>query len=428
MGVALFFAMTAHAASAAPSLEGAAAPVTLDEFIREGLRESPRLRSARLEWRRTIERYPQARSYSDPVFSYTYPIEKLETRLGPVEQTFMLTQKIPFPGKLSLKGEIVEKDVKMARLAFEAAVRDLVLDIKKAYYEIYYLDHALELSRERINVFNHYTKAEMNDYSVGESGLEDVLSAETRYADAEYEQILLEDKRRATETRLNTLLNRDPEQPIESVAEPEVEEVKAGLDELYMMAGRNERLLMADVAVDKGELGRRLAGFNYRPDFRFGLKYTQVGDAVMAGTKDGGRDAVAMSVGINIPLWFGRLRASTREAGLAHQRSIRARTAVVNDLLGGIKRTYAEMNSEYRHLKLYSDSLIPRAKDLIDVAEVRYRNGKGSIADLFAAQTMWIRFRLAYYRAVADFLKDRAGLERLTAGFDPRPAETKQTR
>ncbi len=391
--------------------------VTLNEFIRIGLENNPGIKAKRLAWRSTIERYPQAKALEDPVLVYTQPFTEVETRLGPINRSIMLSQKLPFPGKLKLKGEIVNKETDIARIALDKAARDLVLDIKKAYFELYYIDKAKKLADEKIKVFEHFTKAEMNNYSVGVARFSDVVSAETHYADAKYDLILFVELRRAAASRLNTLLNRDPEERIASVTAPQVEKDKTALNEYYRLIKENESILAADLAIKREGLKEKLSTYTYKPNFMVGLKYTEIGDPGISGLSDGGKDAVAVTFGMSIPLWSRKNRAVREEARLERIVSERNRESLEDGLNAKVKRAYIDMRSNYQLVKLYSDSLIPKADKLIDTVRIMYTNGNGSISDLFEPRVMLIDFKLAYHRAVSNYLKNRAELERLTAGF-----------
>jgi outer membrane protein TolC len=398
-----------------------AGPLTLGELIEAGLRDNPGLNAKKLQWKRVEKRYPQARSLEDPVLAYTQAISEVETRLGPVRRSVMLSQKLPFPGKLKLKGDIVNKEAEIARLAFKKAARELVLAIKRAYFDLYYLDKARALAKERIWVFKHFTEAERNDYSIGVTGFSDVISAESRFADAEYDLILFTELRREAESRMNTLLNRNPEALLPPLNEPRIKAAMnnelGALGELYTLTGKNEELLMANLLIEKGSLKEKLSGFTSKPNFMVGLKYTEIGEPDMSGVKDGGKDAVAVTIGMTLPLWTTKNRAAKDEAILARMVSERAKAAASDSLKARVKKAFVDMRSNYQLAKLYSDSLVPKAEKLIEISQINYKNGRGSIADLFEARVMRINFSLAYHRAATNYMKNLAELERLTATY-----------
>jgi len=246
-------------AGATTTVIGRPATETLPALIKLGLKASPEVKAKRLEWRRALERYPQAVSLPDPVLAYTQPIHEIETRLGPNKRSAMLSQDFPFPGTLKTRGRIAGAEAQIARLALDKAMRQLVLDIKKTYFELYYLDRASVLAEEKTRLFRHLTKARRNDYSVDSIDFSDVIDAQTRFADAEYELILLSELREAAAGRLNTLLNRDPESNIGPLAEARVEAPDARLQELYKKIKNNEEMLAGNLLIEKGVLKEKLA-------------------------------------------------------------------------------------------------------------------------------------------------------------------------
>lgn len=399
----------AEAATAGAAGEG----VTLGELVAEAVERNPRLKAARLRWAQVIERYPQVTAYDDPVLSYTYAVEPVETRLGPQEGIFSLSQKIPFPGKLGLKGEVVVKEVEIARTNYEKEIRDVIVEVKKTYYELFYLDRAIELTRQNKEVLEHLSTLAAADYGGDATALNDVLKAQSQYAQAGYDLILLREMRSTEATRLNTLLDRDAEHPVGAIAEPPVRDFDFTLDELYRWALESEENRAAALEVRKEELEERLARYRYLPDFRIGLNYADIGDPVFP-VGDGGRDAVAVTLGINIPIWFSKNDAAVKEAAIRRERARQEKLAVANETKSRVKEAFFKLTNSERLMELYGDSLLPQAARSLETAEAWYKAGEGSLSGLLETQSIWFNFQLAYYRAMADYLKSLAELERVT--------------
>lgn len=387
---------------------------TLDELIDHASRNNPRIQAARAEWARMIERYPQVTALPDPMLTYTHPIEEIETRLGPTEQVFMLSQKIPFPGKLSTRGEVVTKEVEIARTRYERTVRDVIVAIKESYYELYYLDAATALARENIEVLEHLAAVGTTDYAGDATSLNDVLRAQSQYAQATYDLLLIEELRLTELTALNTLLNRDPELSLAISGEPELKPFAHTLEELYQWSEGSEEVVLARLESERNDLKLKLSKYAYYPDFKLGLNYTSIGDPGRAGLDDAGRDGVAVIFGLSIPLWFGKNRAAVTEAEFGRERSFFEKMAIENEVKNRIKRLYFRVVNSERLVKLYGETLIAQATHSMEVAETWYEEGEGSLTGLLETQSIVLNFQLAYYRAAADFLKGVAGLERLT--------------
>src|SRR3989475_12156194 len=87
-------------AEAAPSAE----PLHVDALVTEALKQNPEIEAARQRWRAAQERVPQAPALDDPEFKIEMvnTPENLDvTRTG--KTIFGLSQRFPFPGKLSLR-------------------------------------------------------------------------------------------------------------------------------------------------------------------------------------------------------------------------------------------------------------------------------------------------------------------------------------
>lgn len=108
--------------------------ITLSELIEEALSQNPQIKAARNEWEASLKVIPQAKSLPDPMLSYSYFGQSVETRLGPQRNKFSLSQKFPFFGKLSLKGEIARKGASVLEEQYMAVKLNIVLKVKKAFF------------------------------------------------------------------------------------------------------------------------------------------------------------------------------------------------------------------------------------------------------------------------------------------------------
>jgi outer membrane protein TolC len=130
----------------------------LADLITYAYRENPSIMMAREEWRAAVEKYRVATGYPDPQVMVTYFPEPIETRLGPQDWNANISQMIPFPGKLSKAGEVVEADVRIARLKLDKAVRDLIVSIRESFHELLYIWEAKKVTAQNIELLAHLRK------------------------------------------------------------------------------------------------------------------------------------------------------------------------------------------------------------------------------------------------------------------------------
>lgn len=393
---------------------GAEEAASLERLVENALENNPRLKAARLEWERVKEKYPQARSLDDPMLMYIQPGREIETRLGPQERVIGLSQKIPFPGKLALKGDIVKKEIEIARTRYEKAERDLRAEVRKAYYDLYFMDRTIELDSENKAVLDYFFEISRTNYGLDVSELDELVRAQRSSAMVSLGLLKAREMREGVVARINTLLDRSPGTPVGRTVGVEPVEFEYGEDELVEWAATyNDEVRIAGVEIERGELEKRLAGYAWKPDFQVGVNYSQIGDPPMM-VQDAGEDAWAMTFGMNIPIWFSKNRAAVTEKEFGLEMRLFERAAAVTDATNRVRKAYFDLFTARSIIDLYGGKLIPEAKESVDFAEARYKTGKEMLGRLLETQSMWISFRLVYHRALSDYLKSIAEIERLS--------------
>jgi len=81
----------------------------LSDYLALAALRNPGLKAAWYRWQATRERAPQVRSLPDPMLRYGYFIREVETRVGPQRHRLGLSQRIPWPGKLVLAGQVADR-------------------------------------------------------------------------------------------------------------------------------------------------------------------------------------------------------------------------------------------------------------------------------------------------------------------------------
>ncbi|GAB4258983.1 MAG: TolC family protein [Deferrisomatales bacterium] len=388
----------------------------LADLVAYAYRTNPSIEAARQKWRATVEGYRVATAYPDPQLMVTYFPDPLETRLGPQEWNATLTQGIPFPGKLSKAGDLVEADARIARLSLDRAVRDVIVRLRESYHELLYIRQAKQVVAQNRDLLEHLRKVGETAYAQDRAQLLDVVKAQSQSAQLQYDAILLEELEQTERTRLNALLNRAPGAPIGPLADEPVRPLAYSLEELYSLAAENqEEIRIAGEEVARAEDNVELARYQNRPDFKVGLFYAGIGNPdVPVDPPDAGDDAVGVQVGLTIPLWFGK-NSGRLERARSQVMAARARkAAVVNDAWSSIRALYFRLNNAERLIRLYRDELLPQAAQSLEISETWFREGEGSFSDFVETESVWYNFSLALARAKADYGKYLARLERLT--------------
>jgi outer membrane protein TolC len=396
-------------------------PLHLKELIKTAFANNPGLQAAKKKWQRTIERLPQVDSYPDPMLQYTYFLENVETKVGPQRQIFGISQKIPFPGKLSLKGDMAAKDAEVAYLGYESAILTLISKVKSNYYELWYTHQAIDLTKKNMDLMEHLVTISEADLSVDGTTLTDVFKAQQQLAQLQYDLILLREQQETVKTQINALLDLPPEAEMGIPEKVSFRSFEHDPDTLYRMAEKYSlRLKIAQQEIEKSAQAISLAKREYWPDFTAGFTYIEVdnADQVMMNNRltevdDSGKDAYAINFAINIPIQWGRRNAYLHEAKLHQGEAKLNKKNIKNELFAEIKSLYFKIKNSERLIRLYQDSLIPQAEQSIQTAETWYKEKRGSLSGMLETQSAWLNFNLAHRRALADFNQRVAQIEPL---------------
>ncbi len=385
----------------------------LSELIKEALGQNPQIKAARNEWQASLKVIPQAKSLPDPMLSYSHFGQSIETRLGPQRNKFSLSQKFPFFGKLSLKGEIARKGAAVLEERYNEVKADIALKVKKAFFSLFWFDKAIRISQEEKEVIQRLAKIAEKKYETGKASQQDVLKAQLEISKVLDKLLILKQGRIARVAELNSLLNRPPDSYLGEVEEFEIPELKVELEKLYELAREmRPEMRKAQHFIEKNEENLKLAKKNYFPDFKLMVNYIDIGAGTTTNIEDG-RNSWMASVGINIPIWRKKLHAAEAEAAISLNASKDRYNDVENVTLSQVNEFFFEVKTAQEQVELYRYSLLPQAEQTFKASEIGYLTGKVDFLDLLDSERMVLLVKIGYFKTIADFGKSLAHLERV---------------
>jgi cobalt-zinc-cadmium efflux system outer membrane protein len=383
--------------------------LALPELIQEVLARNPELVAARKQWEAATNRITPARSLDDPTLSVQlWNIPQTFNVTQTANSIFGLSQNLPFPGKLGLKGEVASRSADMTEQAIHAKERELVARLKQAYYDLFLMQKTIQIHHEQVELLRQFFEIANAKFRAGKGSQADVLKAQVELSLLQQQLPVLEQRRITAAAMLNTLLDRDPASPLGLAQEPTQLPIEKPLDELHSFA-LNDRpeLKAAELEVQRSEQSRALAQRQYYPDFNVAVQRFQNYQA-----NDGFGAYVAMS--IPFAFWTKpKYDAGVQEAAAAvsvaqaQQHTLENLTKFqVNDLL-------AKFRATDQVAMLYRTTILPQAEQSLESARVGYRVGKGSFLDLIDAQRAWRGFQHEYFKAIVDRQNRLAELEQV---------------
>jgi len=387
--------------------------LTLHTALEYGATNNPQIRAAFNQWKGAEQNIAVQKGLPDPTLSYGYYFESVATKTGPQNQRFGLDQKIPGFGKLSMRKQIASDFAAASGARYQREKLNLDFIITRAYAELYYLKRSTEITEDRIRLIQNLEEVARTRYKAG-APMAAILQAQVELGRLEDRLSSLKHLRAPQTARLNAALNRPAAAPLPWPTGLPYQSITAEAASLQTEA--------RSASPELAELGHRIAQGDHQiklaqrerfPDFAIGVQYIDTGDSATP-VADSGNNPIIGTVGITLPIWFGKNRAKIESAAYqktAAQLTLENRTQTLD---ADIRQSLFQLNDADRKINLYKESLIPKAEQSMEVNRKGYEAGNMEFINLIDAERMLLEFQLAHERARADHLIARAQLAQLT--------------
>jgi outer membrane protein, heavy metal efflux system len=383
--------------------------LVLPDLIQEALVRNPELVAARKQWEAATNRIAQVRSLDDPILSVQLWNIPQPFKATQADNTiFGLSQNLPFPGKLALKGGVASRSAEMTEQSVRAKERELVARLKQAYYDLFLAQKAVQIHHEQVELLRQFVAIANAKFRGGMGSQADVLKAQVELSLLLQHLPVLEQRRKTAEAMLNTVLDRDPASPLGMAQEPAQLPLEESVENLHRLA-LNDRpeLKAAELDVQRSEQSRALAQRQYYPDFNVAFQRFQNYQA-----NDGFGAYVAMS--IPFAFWTkSKYDAGVQEAEAAVSVAQAQQHTLENLTRFQISDLLAKFRATDQVATLYRTTILPQAEQSLESARVGYRAGKGGFLDLIDTQRAWRVFQLEYFKALVDRQYRLAELEQV---------------
>ncbi len=386
----------------------------LADYLRYAALNNAGLKAAFEQWKAAIEEVPQARALPDPRFTYSYFIEEVETRVGPQRNRFGISQMFPWFGKIEARTRAAGAGAEAARQRYEAKKLKLFFEVKEAFHEYAYLAEAIEIARENLELIQNFEQVALTKYVGAAAGHPDVVRAQIELARLEDQLRTLDGLREPMVARLNAALNRRNADLLPWPRKEEYATIEIDRKQIKeILLAQNPELQALDFDIESARSRMELAKKKFYPDIGVGVDWVQTDGALMAGTRDSGKDPVMLMLSLNIPVWRESYEAAEIQARAVARKTRLEKTQMENTLVARLERVLYDYEDSQRKKRLYGDILVPKAQELIGASESAYQGGAIDFLSLIDAQRTLLSFELQYERAVTDGRQKLAELEML---------------
>ena len=363
-----------------------------EELVQIGLQHHPGIRAAEAKVRRLRAKIDQVTALPDPKAKISGG-SMAETAAGRVDLMAGIEQGVPFPGKLSERGKIAEREAATADANLEAVKLQVAQQIRQFYWSYFLASRTTDItsvSREVLELVRGTIDARV---AANQATQGDQLRLATELGDIEKTLIGAKQREGSAKAMLNALLNRPAGAALSRPSNLTV----PGSGELRTLLATTEATHPeVDASRTQIEAFRhrlRAAELERYPDFMFGLQHGLVSDSGLAPSVNG-RDQIFASIGVNIHLWQKPRRAKIREAAEGIEEAESRLAAVRANLRFRVEDAWLRAQSSRDLISLFEEQIIPESKQAFDVSLQSYAAEKLTFVDVLDTWRKWLGFQL----------------------------------
>jgi len=387
--------------------------IGLNELIEEALERNPEILAAKARRDAMQAKVSQAWALKKPWVSYDVMIENLETRVGPQENRFGVSQEIPFPTKLPLRTKVAK--LAAMRVGHEVFHTEQLIrsQLVNAYADLMATQQILIIFEEERKSLEQTADVLRAQYLATEAGSADAFKIEAELAKIAEQILKITDRRVAAEERLNILLNRRQNEKWPLLSIPSLPDLQFDLETLRELTLQYRHgLIIKKLMLKEQGTKHSLAKMEYLPDVEVGFNYVQIGDGTTLSSNDG-QDAWMIPVKINLPLWEPQIRGKVREEGKLKDAAVQDLRQAENMAVSDIIQKHTQYTTARDRVAVYEKTWVPQSEQALNSSLSGYRatGGKISILDVLDSLRMVLEAKTGYWQSYADTVSAYAAME-----------------
>ena len=385
----------------------------LATLVAELERNNPELQAAQREIDMRLARIAPAGAPPDPTLSAGYMSGFLRPPFFPSTATpngyvqVGISQEFPYPGKLDLRSRIASTEASATRWNYEDLRLRRIAELKGDYVEYQLAERSLDIIRKNKQLLDQFERTAESRFSVGKAAQQDVLKAQLEISLLLERIAIVERQRDALRARINGLLYRSPDAPLDPAFELSTVPLSDDLEALRTQAARNDPALKRDERqIDRGQQVFALAKKELLPDFAVALTTQRMpGDMPWM---------YGFDFMVKVPIfWQRKQRPMIAEANAALEASRRMRENTQATSAVRVTEEYIAATTSRRLMTLYSDSVLPQARLTLESGLAAYQVGNVDFLTLLTNFMTVLTYELSYEEQKAQYLGALARLEPL---------------
>jgi outer membrane protein TolC len=411
--LSIFPALGAFAQEPASPHAGATTP--LSELLDEAEKNNPQIEVARQSWQAAKQVPTQVSTRPDPQFTLQHlSVGSPRPFAGYTNSDFAyiglgVSQDIPYPGKLRLKGEIARREADVSQQQIESVRRAVRTAIEAAYFQLAYLSKTLTLLESDGDLLKQVEQAADARYRSGKGTQQDVLQAQLQKTKLVREIAMHHREVGKLEAQLKQILNRSQTSPdIEPADLIETPLVQKYEELLAAAKAQNPELAASQKMIDKQALQVELARKDFYPDFNVQYMWQRTDPTQF-------RAYYMLTFNVRVPVYRGRKQRP--ELAQAQAEQLRARSeleAQSQQVASELRAQYVVAQQTSELLRIHREGLSPQARSEFQAGLAAYQSNKQDFQAVLTAFLDVLHLDEEYWQNLAEYETAIARLEQIT--------------
>jgi outer membrane protein TolC len=381
---------------------------SVDTYVSTALDSHPEIGAERAAWQASVERIPGQRMLPEPRVSVGGFVQSVETRVGPQQVRLGLQQAIPWPSRLVQAGKAASASADAAELLVAASERKVRERVELAYWALWQVREQRRLRAEHLTLLEGLAATVRGRVEVGQASLADLQQVDLSRSRLEDTLATLDAEESGFVAQLEAAVGK-PLDAVPTTTLPVVSDLPEG--ELPLT---HPKLRSLDAMARAADHRARSAASQRLPDVTLGADWIVTGPARMDGVADSGKDAVALGVGLRLPLWQGTYGHDVAAARHLEDSLRSRRQAREDELRAAVGATSSRVRDSARRVRLVEQTLLPQAQAAYEAVLGEYVVGRADVSQTLLAQRDLLDLAIQRASSQADHRMQWARLTSLT--------------
>ena len=350
-------------------------------------------------------------SLMDPVVGFALanvPTDDFKLDKEPMtqKQVFVM-QKFPWPGKRASKKDITIFEAEILKETLKKEKLKIAGMITKLYYELGFLNRALETNKKLKNRITNVKNVAIAIYRSGKGTQHSIFQAEVSLGTLQDEKIDILNKIRTRKLKINEMLNSSVFVDIKPPGLPGFKKISLDSKKIIEMALKNNpdvNTILKQIKKRNSQI--KLAEKDSFPDTTLKLSYGQ--------REDERNDFISLVASFNIPLYKNKRQNSflafNKKSKDANENTYSYVTTVLPYRIESLVEQIHEICNQHR---LYEDTIIPQSEKWAESSMNDYKVGKINFNTMISAHIKELKYKLKKEKYQFDILIKAAELQEL---------------